>query len=151
MATVYSNAKRIFPIIMVSNIQLLVEICTFGDCNGSIRASNSTYMLYYTSQGDITTPLINAAKNDVSTLGGEFKDGGLVLKLYSGDTILNMDNRGCSSQYNYWECPLLIKLIFTDIKQKEINNELTNKITELSDKIDALVKKVSERSWWTWW
>jgi hypothetical protein len=147
MATFYSNAKRIFPIIMVSNIQFMLEICTFGDCIGSLRASNYTHMLYYDTPLSITIPLINAVKNDVSTLKGEFIEDGLKLKLYSSDIELNLE----TSYISDYTFKYALKAHIARIKQKEMNNELTNKITELSDKIDALVKKVSEPSWWTWW
>ncbi len=147
MATVYSNAKYIYHIIMVSNIQFMLEICTFGDCNGSIRASNYTHMLYYDTPLSITIPLINAVKNDVSTLKGEFIEDGLKLKLYSGAIELNVE----TTYIRYYTSKYAVKAHIARINQKEINNELTNKITELSDKIDVLVKKVSKRTWWEWW
>jgi hypothetical protein len=151
MAIAYTKAKYIYHIIMVSNIQFMIEMCSNEWCHGSIRASNSTYMLYYEKGGSITSPLINVVKNDVSTLKGEFIEDGLKLNLYSGNANIYLEFSMCHSS-DIWKCPLLIKFIFTNIKQKEINNELTNKITELSNKIDAIVKKICKRSsWWTWW
>ena len=180
MATWYSPARYITTTIMVSNIQLLLNMCINEHCSYTIGVSNSTYALNYglnydinhVMNGDqianIAKPFINEVKHDIkvplpdtftneiiTSIKGEFLEEGMKLNLYLNGVSL-IFKAGCdmtiyrsTTQSSF--CPFIIKSIFKSMKQQELNNELIVKTAELSDKLDAIVKKMNSWTIWSWW